>query len=74
MKYTCFRCENFKTNIKTHYVRHLKRKRPCPKVNDLDVGKLLDDILKNSYINRYEKIKIYENDSKMTPKMTPIDS
>jgi len=65
MKYRCFRCDNFETSIKTHYVRHLKRKRPCPKVNNQEVGKLLEEIQNNSYTNRFENSKISEKYTKL---------
>ena len=64
MKYRCYRCGNFQTNIKTHYIRHLKRKRPCPKVNDIEVATLLTEIQNKTYINRFENDKIYENSLK----------
>jgi len=71
MKYRCFRCDNFETIIKTHYIRHLKRKRPCPKVNDQEVGNLLEEIQNKSYINRFENSKISEKYTQVTTYVNP---
>ena len=53
MKYRCFRCNNYETNIKTRYIRHLKRKNPCKRVNDIEVATLLTEIQNKLYINRF---------------------
>ena len=33
--YTCERCGNYSTHIRTHMLRHLSRKKPCPPNNSL---------------------------------------
>ena len=65
MKYRCFRCIKYETIIKTRYIRHLKRKNPCHKINDQKVGELLDEIQNKSYINRFENSKISNNYMKL---------
>jgi len=60
MKYRCFRCIKYETIIKTSYVRHLKRKNSCQKINNLEIDKLLEEIQTKSYINRFENREISE--------------
>ena len=43
---------NFETNIKGHYIRHLKRKKPCKNLNNIECAQLLSEIQNKSYINR----------------------
>lgn len=49
MRYKCQRCGKFETTIRTHYIRHLKRKFPCPNIGQVSVQQLLYDISKNQY-------------------------
>ena len=56
MKYICYRCMKFESNIKGHYIRHLKRKNPCKKVNNIECAQLLSEIQNKSYINRSHKV------------------
>ena len=56
MKYICFRCMKFESNIKGHYIRHLKRKNPCKKVNNIECAQLLSEIQNKSYMNRCETV------------------
>ena len=73
MKYRCFRCNNYETNIKTRYIRHLKRKNPCKRVNDIEVATLLTEIQNKSYINRFENDEISENSLKNPEKYTKLN-
>lgn len=52
MKYKCIRCNNYGTNIKTHYIRHLKRKKPCIANNNITCEFLL------TYLNKNKKPKL----------------
>ena len=65
--------KNFETNIKTHYIRHLKRKNPCKRVNDIEVATLLTEIQNKSYINRFENDEISENSLKNPEKYTKLN-
>lgn len=49
MLYKCRRCHKFESNIKSHYVRHLKRKFPCANNGNVSVQQLLYEVCKNQY-------------------------
>ena len=71
VRYTCKRCGNFSTHIKTHYIRHLNRKKPCKPLNSAITINALKLQIENGIFD------VTPIDSKMTPldkKMTPIDS
>ena len=74
MKYICFRCMKFESNIKGHYIRHLKRKNPCKKVNNIECAQLLSEIQNKSYINRC----VTQNDPKkytiLQPGVNPMST
>ena len=83
--YTCKRCGNFSSHIKTHYIRHLNRKKSCKPLNSSISICTLKVQIENSIFevtpidSKMTPIDSYlaKNDSKMTPvckKMTPIDS
>ena len=56
--YECIRCGKFKTEIKTHYIRHLNRKKKCKPINKIiSTDTLLE--------------QIYAKESKIYPKKTP---
>ena len=74
MKYRCFRCDNFETIIKTHYVRHLKRKRSCPKVNNIEVGKLLEEVQNKSYTNRFKNGKLSDKYTQVSTDNTNVST
>ena len=48
--YECERCGKFKTEIKTHYLRHLRRKNICkPSKNNISTETLLEQIINKKY-------------------------
>ena len=69
--YTCERCGIFSTNIRSHYVRHLNRKKPCKALKkDVSIATLKSKIV-------YGNAKLTPIDSGLTPidsGLTPIDS
>ena len=56
--YECIRCGKFKTEIKTHYIRHLNRKKKCKPINKIISTETLLE-------------QIYVKESKIYPKQTP---
>ena len=74
MKYICFRCMKFESNIKGHYIRHLKRKNPCKKVNNIEYAQLLSEIQNKSYINRCETVNEPKKYTILQPDVNPMST
>ena len=72
VKYSCERC-GWKTNIKTHYRNHLKRKFPCkPLVKDITPKSLLDKLANVSLHVSLIKKNVSPNVSLVSPNVSPV--
>jgi hypothetical protein len=56
--YECERCGKFKTEIKTHYLRHLRRKKSCkPNKSNITIETLIGQITGNNHKNTADYCK-----------------
>ena len=76
--YTCERCGIFSSNIRSHYIRHLNRKKPCkPLKNNISIATLKSKIVYSESKMNPNESNILKNESKMNPnesKMNPNES